>query len=75
MYILRDEHEDALNLPRGRYEIPLILFDRSFRDDGQLFYPVSPNPAKPWIPEFFGQAVLANGALFPYFETEPRKYR
>lgn len=75
MYILRDEHEDALNLPRGRYEIPLILFDRSFRDDGQLFYPVSPNPAKPWIPEFFGQAVLANGALFPFFETEPRKYR
>ncbi len=75
LYILRDETEDALSLPKGQYEIPLILFDRSFRKDGQLYYPVSGDPAKPWVPEFFGDAVLANGTLFPFFDTEPRKYR
>jgi len=75
LYILRDEIEDALNLPKRKYEIPLILYDRSFREDGQLYYPVSGIPGRPWVPEFFGDAILANGTLFPFFDTEPRKYR
>jgi spore coat protein A len=75
LYIVRDDFEDALNLPRGEYEIPLILYDRSFDRDGQLFYPVSGNPRTPWMPEFFGNAILVNGKLFPYLEVEPRKYR
>jgi spore coat protein A, manganese oxidase len=74
-YILRDDYEDALNLPKGKYEIPLMLYDRSFDHDGQLYYPVSANPKSPWIPEYFGDAILANGKLFPYVEVEPRKYR
>jgi spore coat protein A, manganese oxidase len=74
-YLIRDEAEDALNLPRGEFEIPLMLYDRIFRSDGQLFYPVSGDPAKPWVPEFFGDAILANGTLFPYFEAQPRNYR
>jgi spore coat protein A, manganese oxidase len=75
LYAIRDEAEDALDLPRGKYEIPLILYDRSFHADGRLYYPVSGNPAKPWVPEFFGEAILANGTLFPFFDAEPRKYR
>ncbi len=74
-YLIRDDVEDALNLPGGRYEIPLVLYDRSFRSDGQLYYPVSANPDRPWVPEFFGDAILANGTLFPFLDTEPRKYR
>ena len=27
------------------------------------------------MPEFFGEAILANGTLFPFFDVEPRKYR
>lgn len=75
LYILRDEVEDALKLPKGNYEIPLILYDRSFLESGQLYYPVSADPNKPWIPEFFGDAILVNGTLFPFLDTEPRKYR
>ncbi len=75
LYILRDDAEDGLNLPKGEYEIPLILYDRSFREDGQLYYPVSGNPGKPWVPEFFGDAILVNGTLFPFLDAEPRKYR
>jgi spore coat protein A len=75
LYFLRDETEDALNLPHGKYEIPLLLCDRAFRTDGQLDYPVSDNPRSPWVPEIYSNAMLANGKLFPYLEVEPRKYR
>ncbi|MGC2657349.1 MAG: multicopper oxidase [Bryobacteraceae bacterium] len=74
-YLLRDDAESALNLPTGKYEIPLALYDRSFRADGQLYYPVSDIPAKPWISEFFGDAILANGTLFPYLDVEAHRYR
>jgi spore coat protein A len=74
-FIIRDEFEDGLNLPKGKYEIPLTLFDRSFDREGQLFYPVSPDAESPWVPEVFGDAILVNGKLFPYFDVEPRKYR
>ncbi len=75
IYILRDDFEDSLNLPRGQYEIPLVLYDRIFDLDSQLNYPVSGNPKSPWTPEVFGDAFLVNGRLFPYLEVEPRKYR
>ena len=75
LYVVRDFAEEALNLPRGKYEIPLVLYDRQFDPDGQLNYPVSPVPGEPWIPEFFGNATLVNGKLLPYLEVEARKYR
>jgi spore coat protein A, manganese oxidase len=75
VFLVRDEVEDALNLPRGKYEIPLVIYDRVLDLDGQLNYPVSGNPKLPWVPEFSGDAILVNGKLFPYLEVEPRKYR
>jgi spore coat protein A len=75
MYLIRDELEDSLRLPRGPYEIPLVLFDRSFAADGQLYYPVSGTPGAPWVSEYYGSALLVNGTLFPYLDVEPRKYR
>jgi spore coat protein A len=74
-FLIRDEAEDALNLPRGKYEIPLAICDRFFYADGQLHYPDSGDPAAPWIPEIYGDVILANGVIFPYFEVEPRLYR
>ena len=74
-YLIRSEAEDALNLPAGEYEIPLMLYDRSFTTSGQLYYPVSANSDRPWVPEFSGEAVLANGKLYPYLDVEPRAYR
>jgi len=75
MYLVRDEFEDSLKLPKGEYEIPLILFDRSFRPDGQVYYPVSGKPGAPWVSEYYGSAILVNGRIFPYLEVEARKYR
>jgi spore coat protein A len=67
--------EDGLDLPSGKYEIPLVICDRFLRKDGQLDYPVSGIPGAPWVPEVFGNAVLVNGKLLPYLDVEPRKYR
>ncbi len=75
LHVIRDEVEDALQLPRGKYEVPLILCDRDLKPDGQLSYPVSPDPERPWVPEAFGELHLVNGKIFPFLEVEPRKYR
>jgi spore coat protein A len=75
MFFVRDEVEDALNLPRGKYEVPLLVYDRLLRPDGQLHYPVSDKTGSPWVPEVFGNAILVNGKLFPYLDVEPRRYR
>jgi len=75
LYLLRDEFEDSLQLPSGPFEIPLVLFDRSFLPDGQIYYPVSGKPDAPWVSEYYGGGILANGKLFPYLEVKPQKYR
>jgi len=75
MYLLRDENEDSLNLPSGKYEIPLVLCDRMVDRNAQFFYPNSGDPQSPWVPEFFGDAILVNGAWKPRLEVEPRPYR
>jgi len=74
-FLIRDEQEDALNLPRGQYEIPIAIADRFFYADGQLHYPDSGDPEAPWIPEIYGDVILANGVIFPYLAVEPRLYR
>jgi spore coat protein A len=75
LYIVRDNFEDNLHLPQGRFEIPLIIYDRSFRRDGSLDYPISGMPDMPWVPEAFGEAMMVNGKMFPYLDVEPRHYR
>lgn len=74
-FLVRDEAEDKLALPRGRYEIPLAFTDRLFSADGALYYPDSGDPAAPWIPEVYGDAMLVNGKVTPYLDVEPRAYR
>lgn len=75
LYLVRDKFEDELNLPRGGYEIPLALFDRSFRPNGEIYYPVSVKPGAPWVSEYYGSAILVNGKIFPFHTVEPRRYR
>ncbi len=75
LFVVRDPVEKALNLPQGKYEVPLALCDRMFDLDGQLYYPVAQNSTNPWVSEFSGNAILANGKLLPYLDVEPRKYR
>lgn len=77
-YILRDSLEQRLNLPKGDYEIPLLVQDKSFNSDGSLFYPDS-SPFVDFTPSiplaFLGDTIVVNGKVWPYLEVEPRKYR
>lgn len=73
-YIIRDEHEDSLNLPAGEFELPLLIYDRSFTPKGQLYYPNPPDEGA-WAQEFLGDAMVVNGKVQPYHEVKPRKYR
>jgi len=75
LLLVRDESEPALKLPKGKYEVPLVLCDRMVGTAGQLLYPVSGNAEKPWVQEVRGNVVLANGKITPYLDVEPHRYR
>ncbi|MDX3855344.1 multicopper oxidase [Streptomyces sp. AK02-01A] len=77
LYLIRDAFEESLALPRGDFEVPLILQDRDFTADGALSYPdTGPSPYHPkWNPNFFGRIPVVNGKAFPYLAVEPRRYR
>ncbi|MCA3749325.1 MAG: multicopper oxidase domain-containing protein [Rubrobacter sp.] len=81
LYILRDEVEDSLPLPKGEREVPLVIADRTFREDGSLYYPsLDPDLQKPGVLAtamngFFGDTVLVNGAPWPYLEVSNTKCR
>ena len=78
-YLLRERDEKRYDLPRGKYEIPIAIQDRSFNEDGSLYYPDGSefysNPHPSVVPEFFGDTAVVNGAVWPTLTVEPRKYR
>ena len=79
-YLIRDQRERLLNVPSGKYEIPLMIQDKTFNKDGSLYYPKQPEKPVPElessiIPEFIGDTILVNGKVWPYLKVEPRKYR
>ncbi|HYW18408.1 MAG TPA: multicopper oxidase domain-containing protein [Nodularia sp. (in: cyanobacteria)] len=81
-YLLRDNNENSLInndvLPSGDYERELLIQDRKFTTDGQLFYPEQTNENPPGVPSrtgAYGDFILVNGMVWPKLEVEPRKYR
>lgn len=68
-YIIHDANEASLNLPAGPYDVPIAMQDRSFHPDGSLDYPAA------WEEHFFGEFMLANGKVWPYFNVDQGKYR
>jgi spore coat protein A len=74
-YLIRDENDtgaepNPIGIPGGAYEIPIVIQDRMFDRQGQLLY-----PGPTWVPEFFGDTAVLNGAPFPFLDVEPRMYR
>jgi spore coat protein A len=75
-YIIRDAQDtglepNGLGVPGGAYEIPLVFSDKLFDAAGQLFY----SDTSTWIPEFYGDTPVVNGAAQPFLNVEPRMYR
>jgi FtsP/CotA-like multicopper oxidase with cupredoxin domain len=69
MYILHDEAEQSLGLPRGAYDVPLILKDAMFATDGSLLFD---NHSESGL---YGDVNLVNGVPWPLMKVERRKYR
>jgi spore coat protein A len=69
LYTVRDSIEDALDLPAGDDEVPLVIQDRSFGPDGSLVYPAE------WQEHFFGDTILVNGKVWPFHEVARGKVR
>lgn len=77
LFIVADEEEDAIGLPAGDYDIPLVIQDRSFDADNQLVY-IAGGMMTQMMTQmmgFLGDNILINGK--PEFElnVETRVYR
>ncbi len=61
----------------GRLLVPLVIQDRMFDTNGQLFFPnIGVNPEHPyWVPEFVGDTIVVNGKVWPYLDVDRQRYR
>lgn len=69
MYIVQDPAEAALQLPKGKYDVPLIIQDKLFASDGSLVFNDDNHQG------LMGDVILVNGAPYPRMEVSARKYR
>jgi bilirubin oxidase len=70
-YILHDDAEAALDLPSGKYDIPLGLAAKRFNPDGSLWDPEVNHETT----SLYGDVFMVNGQPWPHLDVEPRKYR
>ena len=84
-YMIRDPNNplDAANspLPKGDFEIPLMIADREFFTDGELHFPrggeeeaVNAKNAY-WTPGGDGDVIMVNGKVWPNLNVQRRQYR
>ncbi|WP_071783225.1 multicopper oxidase family protein [Rubidibacter lacunae] len=72
MYIVEDEFERNLPLPKGQYDVPLILRDAFFAQTGNNAELVFDNRNER---STYGDIPLVNGVPWPKMEVANRKYR
>ena len=69
-YIIHDPAEDALGLPSGKYDVPLMIQDKTLNDDNTLSYSTASDG-----PGFLGKLGLVNGVVSPHFDVDTHRYR
>ncbi|MEV7095091.1 multicopper oxidase domain-containing protein [Amycolatopsis sp. NPDC051045] len=82
LHVVRDDAEEALGLPSGPRELPLMLADRAFAADGTLDYPSldatlreRPGVRNSFLGGVLGDVILVNGAPWPVHEVDAARYR
>jgi FtsP/CotA-like multicopper oxidase with cupredoxin domain len=73
MWIIDDELEDSLPLPRGARDLPLMFADRSFDGRNQLTDPFT--DLRPPDDGTAGARILVNGAFMPHHVVDACRYR
>jgi len=81
-HIARDAAEQALPLPRGARDVPLMILDRAFAADGSFLYPALdpslrsvPGVDKRSMNGVMGDVILVNGAPWPVMKVDTARYR
>jgi len=81
-HIIHDDAEDALPLPKGERDIPLMICDRAFAADGAFKYPSidptlhnQPGVTDDFMAGVLGDVNLVNGAAWPFLEVTNTRYR
>ena len=78
-YLLRDPSDPiAPLLPNGKYDMPIVIQDRTFLTDGRMYVEseglnVDVHPY--WMPEFFGSTIMVNGEVWPNMNVDRGQYR
>jgi len=80
-YLIVDPNDTIL--PTLPQLFPLVIQDRMFDTNGQLFFPADSaggllwalNPEHPyWVPEFVGDAIVVNGKTWPFMNVDQKRY-
>jgi len=70
MYLIVDEAlENRLKLPRGKFDVPLLLDSHFFTKNGDISDESAERTST------YGDTFTVNGQILPYLRVEPRKYR
>ena len=64
MYIMIDAVEQSLPLPRGEYDVPLIVSDMMFNADGSLLFNLNEDNG------FYGDVITVNGRPWPLMKVQ-----
>ncbi|MEU4242508.1 multicopper oxidase family protein [Actinoplanes sp. NPDC026619] len=81
-FLISDDEEKALPLPRGDRDIPLMITDRAFEADGSFKYPAMdphlismPGIDAAHMRGAAGDVILVNGAPWPELAVAAVRYR
>ncbi len=72
LIIVNDPEEQSVGLPKGDYDVPLVIQDRSFDSDNQLQYS---NHMMQRMHGFLGNQIMINGQPDFVLPVENRSYR
>ena len=82
LHLVHDDEERALPLPDGERDIPLMICDRAFEEDGAFRYPSidrtlrgTPGVSADFMEGVVGDVILVNGAPWPVLQVEAVRYR
>lgn len=84
-FLVHSRREQALNLPTGKYDVPLMVSDRRFTANNQLTNPFAgrthsmnsgmTGPGAPPGDGTVGNRILVNGEFAPHLNVDQHKYR
>ena len=81
-HLIRDDEEETLGLPSGERDVPLMITDRAFAEDGSFRYPSldsslkgEPGVQSEYMSGVLGDCILVNGAPWPVLEVTNTRYR